>query len=118
MTAHILTPYPGTALHKQLLAEGRITESSPAKYNTSNVVFRPQNMTAGQLRDGYLWIYKEFYSFRNILRRCPVDKASRLPYFLFNFGYRKYGRITSFFGKSSLMSKIGQVARKIAYGVK
>jgi len=118
MTAHILTPYPGTVLYKQLLAENRITEFSPAKYNTSNVVFRPKNMTAEELRNGYLWMYKEFYSFQNILKRRPANKALRMPYFLFNFGYRKYGRITALFGKSSLMSKVGQIARKIAYGVR
>jgi len=117
MTAHILTPYPGTVLYRQLLAENRITDFTPTHYNTSNVVFRPKKMTADELRDGYLWIYKEFYSFKNILRRTPDNKALRMPYFLFNFGYRKYGRITSFFGKSRLMSKIGQVARKISYGI-
>ena len=117
MTAHILTPYPGTVLHRQLLAENRIIESNPNRYNTSNVVFQPKNMTAEELRNGYLWIYKEFYSFKNIIRRRPAHKALRLPYFLFNFGYRKYGRILSCFGKSRLMGKIGQTARKIAYGI-
>jgi len=117
MTAHILTPYPGTVLYKQLLAENRITDFSPTRYNTSNVVFQPKKMTPEELRNGYLWIYKEFYSCKNIIRRRPDNKALRLPYFLFNFGYRKYGRVVSFFGKRRLMSVIGRVARKIAYGV-
>jgi len=117
MTAHILTPYPGTVLYKQLLSENRITDFKPNKYNTSNVVFQPQKMTAEELRNGYLWIYREFYSLKNIIKRRPVNKALQMPYFLFNFGYRKYGRITSFWGKLGFMSKIGQVARKISYGI-
>jgi radical SAM superfamily enzyme YgiQ (UPF0313 family) len=117
MTAHILTPYPGTVLYRQLLSENRIIDFTPNKYNTSNVVFQPKNMTPEELRNGYLWIYREFYSLKNIIRRKPVNKALRTPYFLFNLGYRKYGRITSFMGKMRFMSKIGQIARKISYGI-
>jgi radical SAM superfamily enzyme YgiQ (UPF0313 family) len=117
MTAHILTPYPGTLLYKQLFSENRITDFRPNKYNTSNVVFQPKKMTAEELKNGYLWIYREFYSLKNIIKRRPDNKALRMPYFLFNFGYRKYGRITSFFGKLGFMSKIGQIARKISYGI-
>ena len=115
--AHILTPYPGTVLYEKLLSENRIIDFSPVGYNTSNVVFQPQQMTAGKLKKGYLWIYREFYSMKNILKRIPDNKALRAPYLLFNFGYRKYGRITSFFGRWGLMSKIGKIARKISYGI-
>jgi radical SAM superfamily enzyme YgiQ (UPF0313 family) len=117
MTAHILTPYPGTVLYRQLLFENRIIDFKSNKYNTSNVVFQPKNMTVEELRNGYLWIYRKFYSLKNIIKRRPANKFLHTPYFLFNFGYRKYGRITSFFGKFGLMSKIGQIARKISYGI-
>jgi radical SAM superfamily enzyme YgiQ (UPF0313 family) len=117
MTAHILTPYPATALYKQLLAENRITDFNLQNYNTSNVVFQPKQMTAAELRNGYLWVYKEFYSLKNILKRTPTNKSLRKPYFLFNLGYRKYGKFTSLLGKIGLMSKIGKIARKISYGI-
>lgn len=117
MTAHILTPYPGTVLYNHLLAENRIIDYNTTKYNTSNVVFQPKQMTAEELKNGYLWIYKEFYSLKNIIKRKPDNKSLRKPYFLFNFGYRKYGNVTSLLGKLGLMSKIGQVARKISYGI-
>jgi hypothetical protein len=74
-------------------------------------------MTAKELRDGYLWVYKKFYSLKNIVKRMPDNKSLRKPYFLFNFGYRKYGNATSLLGKLGLMSKIGQMARKISYGI-
>jgi hypothetical protein len=112
MTAHILTPYPGTALYKQLLAENRIIDFRPDKYNISNVVFQPKKMTAKELKNGYLWIYKEFYSLKNIIKRKPADKCLQKPYLLFNFGYRKYGWITSFFGKFGFMRKSDKLHEK------
>ncbi len=117
MTAHILTPYPGTALHKQLVAENRIIVTDSSQYNTSNVVFQPRQMSVEELRNGYLWIYKEFYSVKNIWKRRPATRPTVKPYFLFNFGYRKYGRITSFIGTLGLMSHIGRLARRISYGI-
>ena len=117
MTAHILTPYPGTILYKQLLSENRIIDFKYDKYNTSNVVFLPQKMSVEELKNGYLWIYREFYSLKNIIKRKPDNKTLRKPYFLFNLAYRKYGRITSLLGKFGFMSKIGQIARKISYGI-
>ncbi len=117
MTAHILTPYPGTILYKQLVSENRIIDTDPTKYNTSNVVFNPMQMTVDELNNGYLWIYKEFYSMKNIIKRAPQNKSIRRPYFLFNLGYRKYGVVTSFIGKLGLMSTIGRIARKISYGI-
>ena len=117
MTAHILTPYPGTVLYKKLLAEDRIIDYNTNNYNTANVVFRPESMSAEELKNGYLWIYDQFYSFKNILKRLPDNKKQRIPYLLFNFGYRKFGMITSFFGKLGLMSFIGKLGRKFSYNI-
>lgn len=117
MTAHILTPYPGTLLYKRLLNDGRIIDFDTNHYNTANVVFIPKNMTAKQLKDGYLWIYDQFYSFKNIIKRLPEDKKQRIPYLLFNFGYRKFGKIISILGKIGLMSFIGKMGRKLSYNI-
>jgi radical SAM superfamily enzyme YgiQ (UPF0313 family) len=117
MTAHILTPYPGTVFYKKILSENRIIDFNTSKYNTSNVVFQPKLMTAEQLRNGYLWMYDEFYSLKNMLKRKPINKKLLIPYFLFNFGYRKYGRLTAFLGKLGFMQSIGILARKLAYGI-
>jgi radical SAM superfamily enzyme YgiQ (UPF0313 family) len=117
MTAHILTPYPGTKLYEKLEMEGRITCTDYSKYNTSNVVFKPVGMTAKELRNGYLWLYREFYSFKNIIKRKPVNKTNNMPYFLFNFCYRKFGKITSLFGKLGLMHWMGKLGRKLSYSI-
>jgi radical SAM superfamily enzyme YgiQ (UPF0313 family) len=117
MTAHVLTPYPGTRLHAKLRAEGRINDFDLRKYNTSNVVYQPKNMTPDELRSGYLWIYDRFYSMKNIIKRRPRNRSLWASFFLFNFGYRKYGRILSVLGKLGLMEKIGKLARKLSYGI-
>jgi radical SAM superfamily enzyme YgiQ (UPF0313 family) len=117
MTAHILTPYPGTKLYKRLLEEKRICDFNLSKYNTANVVFHPRNMTRQELYDGYIKIYRDFYSFRNIYRRRPASNKLIAPYFMFNFGYRKFGRATSLIGRMGLMKQVGRLGRKLAYGI-
>ncbi len=117
MTSHILTPYPGTILYKQLKEENRITDYDFRKYNTSNVVFKPKNMTALELKKGYLKIYDDFYSLKSIIRRRPEKRKLLGPYYTFNLGYRKYGKITAWVGKMGFMRQIGKLGRKLAYGI-
>ncbi|MEI6915206.1 MAG: radical SAM protein, partial [Armatimonadota bacterium] len=62
MTGHILTPYPGTKLFKQMESEGRIVDYDWSHYNTAHAVFKPKHMTQDELVDGYLRIYNKFYS--------------------------------------------------------
>ena len=52
MTAHILTPYPGTGLYQKLESEGRIVDRDYERYNTAHVVFAPSHMSAEELEAG------------------------------------------------------------------
>lgn len=115
MTAHILTPYPGTALHARWLADGRIIDHDLTHYNTSRAVFRPAKMTTADLETGYLRAYRRFYSWASILKRIPNDPRRRAAYLLFNICYRKYGRIASALGTLGWMRAIGRLAAKVAY---
>ena len=117
MTAHILTPYPGTALHGRLTREGRIVDHDYSHYNTSFAVFQPKNMTREQLQQGYLWIYDRFYSLENVWKRLPDCRKNRIPYMLFNLGYRKFGKVTSRLARMGLMHALGRLARKLSYGI-
>src|SRR5439155_8146717 len=56
-TFHILTPYPGTPLFRQLEGEGRILHRDWDRYDTAHVVFRPRHITPEQLTEGYDWCY-------------------------------------------------------------
>ena len=114
VTSHILTPYPGTALYDRLKKEGRIISSDLSEYNTAHVVFRPAKMTGQELYDGYIWIYKQIYSFKNIMKRMPEDKSQRAAYFLFNLLYRKYGKFTDFVCKIITYKNVGIIAEKLS----
>jgi len=115
MTAHILTPYPGTALYTRLLSEGRIFDHDFTHYNTSRAVFRPAKMTAKELESGYLDAYKHFYSLRSIFARMPKYDGGRVPYLLFNLCYRKYGGIVSFLASPRLMRFFGALGTSLSY---
>ena len=118
LTSHILTPYPGTALYTCMQQAGRITCHDLSKYNTANVVFTPQGMTAEQLYQGYLWMYRKFYSFGNILRRMPLCRAQRRSYLTFNLLYRKFGKFTSALSRLVPMRALGRLAAWISYRIK
>ena len=117
LTAHILTPYPGTELYRRMEAAGRITDRNLMHYNTAHVVFRPKGMTEEELYTGYLWIYRRFYSLRSIIRRYPKEKAQRKSFLLFNLLYRKYGRLTSAFTRIVPIQTLGKLAARLAYRV-
>jgi radical SAM superfamily enzyme YgiQ (UPF0313 family) len=117
LTSHILTPYPGTKLYARMADTGRITDFDLAHYNTAHVVYQPQSLSAGELYAGYIKIYKQFYSLRSILLRRPESKRQRIPYFLFNFLYRKFGKLTSFICGIIPMRMMGRLAERLAYRV-
>lgn len=115
LTCHILTPYPGTALYQQLEAEGRILDRDLAHYNTAHVVFQPLGMTAEELYRGYRWMYRQFYTFQNIARRFPQEKAQRKAYLLFNLLYRKFGGFTSVLARIMPMRILGKWGAWLSY---
>ncbi|MBP3888318.1 MAG: radical SAM protein [Cellulosilyticum sp.] len=118
VTSHILTPYPGTKLYKNFLEQGRITDFDLSHYNTAHVVYQPKNMTAEQLYQGYIDIYKQIYSFKNIMRRLPKSKKQIMPYLAFNILYRKYGKFTEKICRLISFERIGRWGEWIAYKLK
>ena len=115
MTAHILTPYPGTEFHDELTQQGRIVDTDSRHYNTAYAVFEPKGMTREQLQAGYHWIYKQFYSFRHISKRYPGGAKQRMAYLAFNLGYRKFGTLTSHLASCLRFHTLGRLGRRLAY---
>jgi radical SAM superfamily enzyme YgiQ (UPF0313 family) len=58
---HILTPFPGTPLFHMIDQQNRILTKDWSKYDCTNVVFQPKQMTGDDLKNGYLQMYKDFY---------------------------------------------------------
>lgn len=92
-TFHILTPYPGTPLFRQMEAEGRLLHRDWDLYDTSHVVFRPKRMSVDELAQGYAWCYQRLFSHRSIWRRRPADGGAILPYLAMSYLYKRSNRI-------------------------
>ncbi len=90
-TFHILTPYPGTPLHRRLAAQGRITTENWDLYDTRHAVFRPARMTAERLEAGYWRAYQDFYSWRAIFKSAGQQErwGRRLRHLAYAGGWKK-----------------------------
>jgi radical SAM superfamily enzyme YgiQ (UPF0313 family) len=74
-TFHILTPYPGTALHARIESQGRLLHHDWDLYDTRHVVYQPARLTAEELEAGYWRAYKQFYQWSSILRGASTKGA-------------------------------------------
>jgi radical SAM superfamily enzyme YgiQ (UPF0313 family) len=92
-TFHILTPYPGTPLFRQLDAERRILHRDWDKYDTAHVVFQPKHMSCEELDRGYAWCYDRLFSHASIWRRRPADPRAVLAYLAMSYLYKRSNRI-------------------------
>jgi radical SAM superfamily enzyme YgiQ (UPF0313 family) len=91
-TFHILTPYPGTPLFRQLDAEGRILHRDWDRYDTAHVVFQPKHMSPEELDHGYAWCYERLFSHRSIWARRPSDSQAVLAYLGMSYLYKRSNR--------------------------
>ncbi len=99
-TFTVLTPYPGTTLHRRLAAAGRITDTDWSHYDTTRVVFRPAGMTAAELEAGYFHAYRRFYSWKAILQRCRVRESGFAKRLFLNVAYKKVEPLYQLLGRS------------------
>ncbi len=88
-TFHILTPYPGTPLFRQMEAERRLLHKNWELYDTAHVVFRPRHLTPEQLAAGYAWCYQRLFSHASIWRRRPHDWRAVPPYLAMSYLYKR-----------------------------
>ena len=85
----ILTPYPGTRLHRRLAADGRILSQQWSLYDGSHVVYQPRNLTPDQLLEGYFRAWKEAFSIPSIFHRLWGTTAWKNFFYPMNFGFRQ-----------------------------
>lgn len=91
-TYHILTPYPGTRLFQEMEKQGRILTRNWDLYDTRNVVYKTINLSAGELKSGYDWAYREFYSWRNIFASSMHHDSHKhkLKHLFYTGGWKKF----------------------------
>ena len=85
----ILTPYPGTRLHKRLVGEGRILSRDWSLYDANHVVFKPKTLTPDQLLGGYHRAFKEVYSIPSIFKRLWGTTSWKNLFYPMNIGFRQ-----------------------------
>jgi radical SAM superfamily enzyme YgiQ (UPF0313 family) len=105
-TFHILTPYPGTPLFRQMEAEGRLLHKKWELYDTAHVVFRPRHMTADELQQGYASLYQRLFSHRSIWRRRPEDWAAVAPYLAMSYLYKRSNPLWHFLIRHELTRRV------------
>jgi radical SAM superfamily enzyme YgiQ (UPF0313 family) len=86
----ILTPFPGTALHRRLDGEGRILTRNWELYDGQHVVFQPARMSVEALEKGNARVWRTVYGYGSIARRMRSTPISKLLYLGANLGYRFY----------------------------
>jgi len=93
----MLTPYPGTRLYARLQAEGRLLRDKWWLLPNQEILaphFRPRLMEPEQLREGWKWAWREFYSFSSIWERIELWPVLH-PYFAYlplNLRQRHFAR--------------------------
>jgi radical SAM superfamily enzyme YgiQ (UPF0313 family) len=107
-TFHILTPYPGTPLFRELEAQGRILHRNWDRYDTAHVVFQPKHMSPEELDHGYAWCYDSLFSHRSIWRRRPKDVRAVLPYLAMSYLYKRSNRLWAFLIRHRLTAAVWQ----------
>ena len=95
----MLTPYPGTEFYNRMKAEGRLTDERwwlREDQQDRAPHFEPMGMNRRQLREGWKWAWREFYSPGSIIRRFqlefPPTLVNRLIYFPFGFMQNRFMR--------------------------
>lgn len=91
-TFHIQTPYPGTRLYAHMKREGRIVTGNWDLYDTRNVVYRPAQLKPEELKEGYDWAYKEFYTWSSITRASLRHGTLKhqAKHFFYASGWKKF----------------------------
>lgn len=84
----VITPLPGTDTFSQMQQEGRLLYNDWARFDGSQVVFRPKNMTVEQLQAGVDWAGREYYRLSRIFGRLKHNKAHRHYYLPLALSYK------------------------------
>jgi len=105
-TFHILTPYPGTPLFRQLDAEDRLLHRDWRLYDTSHVVFRPRRMSVEKLQCGYEDCYRRLFSHRSIWQRRPADMRAVPAYLAGSYLYKRSNRLWTLLIRAALTHRV------------
>ena len=107
-TFHILTPYPGTGLYKTMEQQGRILHKQWDLYDTRHVVYKTVGLNENELKEGYDWSYRSFYSWPNIAAASLQHKNLKhaIKHFAYAGGWKKFEPLWNFMIKTEGLNKM------------
>lgn len=119
-TFHILTPYPGTRLFKEMEARGRILHHNWDLYDTRQVVYKTAGLSAGELKKGYDYAYRSFYSWSNITKASLGHDSlkHKIKHFAYAGGWKKFEPMWNFMIKTQGLNKMLPLLEAILSKVK
>jgi radical SAM superfamily enzyme YgiQ (UPF0313 family) len=119
-TFHILTPYPGTKLFTDMEKQGRILHRQWDLYDTRQVVYKTNKLSAEELKAGYDWSYKEFYSWANITKASLQHEQVKhiIKHFAYAGGWKKFESLWNFIIKSRQLNHMLPLLEAILSKVK
>ena len=114
-TFHVLTPYPGTALFRQLDTEERLLHRDWELYDTRHAVFEPRGMTAAQLETGYWRAYRDFYSWGAIVRAAAAQPtlAGSMRHAAYAVGWKKLEPLWDALIRSGLVGRARPLLERV-----
>ena len=114
-TFHILTPYPGTQLYAEMTAQARLTTSNWDLYDTRHVVYRPTGVTATELKRGYDWAYRAFYTWANIFKAASAHDSLKhsVKHLAYSAGWKKFEPAWDFVIRVKQLSQMRPVLEAI-----
>ncbi|MBA4139364.1 MAG: B12-binding domain-containing radical SAM protein [Segetibacter sp.] len=107
-TFHILTPYPGTGLYNNMQEQGRILHNNWDLYDTRHVVYKTAGLDEEELKEGYDWAYRSFYSWKNIAKASIQHDVIKhtIKHFAYAGGWKKFEPLWNFMIKTQGLNKM------------
>lgn len=117
-TFHILTPYPGTALHARMRDSRRILHENWDLYDTRHCVHRPARMDGATLEAGYWRAYRQFYTWGSIFRGAwaKANWSGRLRHFAYASAWKKFEPMWDFIIRTKRVSRMLPILETILDG--
>ena len=118
-TYHILTPYPGTRLFAKMEADGRLLHKRWDKYDTRTVVYKTIGLSTEELKEGYDWSYRSFYSWANILKAGMHHENAKhaIKHFAYAGGWKKFEPLWNFLIKTKGLNNMLPLLERVLSGV-
>ena len=117
-TYHILTPYPGTRLYSQMEKDKRLLHKQWDRYDTRQVVYKTKGLSEDELKKGYDWAYRSFYSWSNIWKASMQHEQLKhsLRHFAYAGGWKKFEPVWNFMIKTKGLNKMLPLLETILSG--